>query len=226
MGGVGALARRAAHVDDVPGEPAPVPPPPPAQPPAAAPAAPTPFRARFRTELVRHPWRLAGAVTATLGVMAGLASIPASSAEAPAPVRPAAVGRRAVPPTPTPGDRAAYHGLARRAAADVCPGLPPSVLSAIAEVESRLGLDTSVSTAGARGPMQFLPATFDAYASDGNEDGRAEVDHPVDAVYTAARYLCANGGADPARLRGAIWNYNRSPSYVRRVLTMAGVHSV
>jgi hypothetical protein len=45
--------------------------------------------------------------------------------------------------------------------------------------------------------------------------------NPVDAVHGAARLLCANGGADPARLPSAVWNYNHSDDYVRRVIALS-----
>lgn len=102
-----------------------------------------------------------------------------------------------------------------------CPGLPASVLFAISAVESDHGRDKRVSRAGARGPMQFLPATWRAYAVDGDGDGRRDIMNAADAVHTAARHLCVNGGADPRRLRRAVWNYNHSKSYVDRVLSLA-----
>jgi hypothetical protein len=43
----------------------------------------------------------------------------------------------------------------------------------------------------------------------------------VDAIHGAARFLCANGGADPERLPSALWNYNHSDEYVRQVLAVA-----
>ena len=44
------------------------------------------------------------------------------------------------------------------------------------------------------GPMQFLPSTFAHYAVDGDHDGLLDIMSPGDAIFTAARYLCANGG--------------------------------
>lgn len=108
-------------------------------------------------------------------------------------------------------------------AAETCPGLPAPVLVAIAQVESNHGRYPGVSEAGARGPMQFLPATWREYAVDGDGDGRADIHNAPDAVHTAARHLCANGGADPARLRRAIWNYNHSGRYVNTVMRLAGL---
>lgn len=123
-------------------------------------------------------------------------------------------------PTPVPGDGTTWFPVARQAAA-TCPGLPSSILVAIGHVESKLGLDTGVSAAGALGPMQFLPSTWAAYAADGDGDGRTDVMNPADAVHGAARLLCANGGADPERLASALWNYNHSDDYVRLVLALS-----
>lgn len=69
--------------------------------------------------------------------------------------------------------------------------------------------------------MQFLTATWRAYAVDGDGDGRRDITNAADAVHTAARHLCVNGGSDPRRLRRAVWNYNHSKSYVDRVLSLA-----
>jgi membrane-bound lytic murein transglycosylase B len=107
------------------------------------------------------------------------------------------------------------------AAAALCPGLPPGVLAAIAQVETSGGADRRVSTAGAIGPMQFLPGTWKVYGVDGDGDGRADPRDPVDAAYGAARLLCANGGADPHRLAAAVWNFNHSAAYVAEVLRLA-----
>ena len=123
-------------------------------------------------------------------------------------------------PTPMPGDRATWVPTARKAAA-TCPGLPSAVLVAIGHVESSLGLQPWTSSAGAQGPMQFLPSTWAAYGADGDGDGLVDVMNPVDAVHGAARLLCANGGADPDRLASALWNYNHSNDYVRQIMTLA-----
>lgn len=109
-----------------------------------------------------------------------------------------------------------------QAAAKTCPGLPWQVLAAIGQVESHHGQGTMVSAAGALGPMQFLPATFARYATDGNGDGKADIWNPADAIFTAARYLCANGaGQGEAGLHAALWNYNHAEWYVQLVLAIA-----
>jgi membrane-bound lytic murein transglycosylase B len=108
-----------------------------------------------------------------------------------------------------------------QSAARTCPGLPWSVLGAIHAVESRRGNTATISAAGAQGPMQFLPETWAEFGVDGNNDGKADVDNPVDSVFGAAKYLCANGGGDPASLGGAVWNYNHSLEYVDLVLRVS-----
>ena len=107
------------------------------------------------------------------------------------------------------------------AAAPTCPGLAWEVLAGIGKVETNHWRDRAVSSAGAEGPMQFMPATWATYGIDANGDGVADILDPVDAVFSAAHYLCANGAGDPAKLYSALWNYNHSDSYVRLVLSIA-----
>jgi len=112
---------------------------------------------------------------------------------------------------------ALYH-----AAAPTCPGLSWTILAAIGQVETGHGRDLSTSSAGAVGPMQFLPSTFAAVAMDGNHDGRTDINNPADAIFSAARYLCENGaGGDSKSLYNAIWNYNHADWYVQMVLRLA-----
>ena len=114
-------------------------------------------------------------------------------------------------------------------AALTCPGLPWSVLAAIGTVES--GNDTSTlpgvhagaNSAGAEGPMQFEPATFAAYDEPVPPGGvnPPDIYDPVDAVYAAARMLCANGAKGGANLEGAVWAYNHSQAYLDQVFALA-----
>lgn len=196
----------------VPGEPTP---------PKAAPAGDDiGFANRLSAHLVRRPGRLVVACLASVlgpAVVAQATSVTTqAAADAPSAAEPADVGSTA----PVPGERATWLPLARDAAA-TCPGLPSGVLLAIGHVESSLGLRTTTSSAGAMGPMQFLPATWAAYGVDGDGDGTVDIMNPVDAVHGAARLLCANGGADPARLASAVWNYNHSDDYVRHVIALS-----
>ena len=180
---------------------------------------------RFRAEVRRHPGRLAAACLASVaGPLLVLGSAGASSVPASRPPAAAVATTIQEPPVAALGpDAASWMATAREASAAACPGLPPAVLVAIGHVETRLGEGTVPSSAGARGPMQFLPSTWAAYGADGNGDGLADVMNRVDAMHGAARLLCANGGGEPGRLRAALWHYNRSPFYVDEVLRLAGV---
>jgi len=71
------------------------------------------------------------------------------------------------------------------------------------------------------GPMQFLPATFEAWAVDGDEDGVANPHQIDDAVATAANYLCGGPGGSIPDEREALLRYNRSETYVLEVLAYA-----
>ncbi|MEV0662559.1 NlpC/P60 family protein [Actinomadura luteofluorescens] len=104
-------------------------------------------------------------------------------------------------------------------------GIPWNVLAGVGKVETDHGRSTmpGVSSgenyAGAGGPMQFLDATFKAFAVDGNKDGKKDRYDPADAVPTAAAYLKHNGA--PERMRTAIFQYNHSWDYVDLVLDWA-----
>ncbi|MER6828554.1 lytic transglycosylase domain-containing protein [Streptosporangium sp. NPDC000563] len=118
----------------------------------------------------------------------------------------------------TVGRPGSYLELYRKAA-EVCPGLSWTVLAAIGQVESSHGRNNGPSSAGALGPMQFMPATWKAYGVDGDGDGVADIWNPYDAVPGAANYLCANGaGKGGKKLEKAIWFYNHSWSYVAKVM--------
>ena len=200
----------------VPAEPTPV-----AAPPAADDDAGL-FANRLSAQLVRRPGRLVVACLATVLGPAVVSQAGAMTTPSPA-AQP--VGPLDTVTTPVPGERATWVPLARKAAA-TCPGLPSSVLVAIGHIESSLGLQTWTSSAGAMGPMQFLPSTWAAYGVDGDGDGSRDIMNPVDAVHGAARLLCANGGGDPDRLASALWNYNHSDDYVRHVMALSRLVSV
>jgi len=87
------------------------------------------------------------------------------------------------------------------------------VLAAVNFVESGFGKLRSDSTAGAQGPMQFVPGTWRAYGLGG------DVRDPHDAILGAANYLRASGA--PRDYRRALYAYNRSPLYVDAVLRYA-----
>ncbi|MEU0571765.1 lytic transglycosylase domain-containing protein [Nonomuraea sp. NPDC005983] len=107
-----------------------------------------------------------------------------------------------------------------------CPGLSWTVLAAIGQVESGHGRNNGPSSAGALGPMQFMPATWKSYGVDGDGDGKADIWSPYDAVPGAANYLCANGaGQGGEKLRKAIWFYNHSWDYVNKVMGISEAYA-
>jgi hypothetical protein len=124
-------------------------------------------------------------------------------------------------PTPA-GVPANWIQLFQESAAKFCPGLPWTVLAAIAQIESGDGANDGPSSAGAEGPMQFLPSTWAMWGTDGfGPPGTPDIMNPLDAVPSAARLLCASGGGSSATLAGAIFAYNHATWYVDEVLALA-----
>ena len=98
-------------------------------------------------------------------------------------------------------------------------GIPWSVLAAIDKVESNFGQNMGPSSAGAIGWMQFMPDTWARWGTDANADGIADPWNAEDAIYSAARYLAASGGATD--IRSAVFSYNHADWYVDEVLQLA-----
>ena len=92
-------------------------------------------------------------------------------------------------------------------------GVPWAYLAAIHLVETRMGRIRGTSTAGALGPMQFLPTTWELYGAGG------DINDARDAILAAARLLKANGA--PGDMAEALWHYNQSDNYVRAVSEQA-----
>jgi membrane-bound lytic murein transglycosylase B len=92
-------------------------------------------------------------------------------------------------------------------------GVDASYLASINFIESNFGRINGPSSAGAEGPMQFLPSTWTEYGQGGN------INDPHDAILAAARYLQHNGA--PYNMRNAIWHYNNSFDYVDSVEAFA-----
>ena len=90
--------------------------------------------------------------------------------------------------------------------------MPWQYLAAIEFVETKFGRIRGLSTAGADGPMQFLPATWARYGRGDVHDQRAAIDG-------AARYLTANGA--PRDMPDALFHYNPSSDYVKSVTAYA-----
>ncbi|HXD53188.1 MAG TPA: lytic murein transglycosylase [Solirubrobacteraceae bacterium] len=171
----------------------------------------------------KSPQALAAAGAALLGLLA-LATATAVLAGA---------GAAMVGPQAAPGGGAEPSELAR---ADIPPrylalyraagsryGIDWSVLAGIGRVECDHGRDPdpsctqqgAVNAAGAGGPMQFLPATWDVYGVDGDGDGRRDRWDPADAIDAAAYYLRASGA--PGDYPKAIYAYNHDRAYVESV---------
>jgi hypothetical protein len=129
--------------------------------------------------------------------------------------------------TPPKGRPASYLALFQESAAQYCPGLSWTVLAAIGQIESGDGANVGPSSAGALGPMQFLPSTWRTWGIDGFGDtGPPNIMNPLDAVPSAARLLCADGAAGGGQaLRQAIFGYNHATWYVDEVLTLAGEYA-
>ena len=92
-------------------------------------------------------------------------------------------------------------------------GVDASYLAAINFIESNFGRINGPSSAGALGPMQFEPGTWDEYGQGGN------INDPHDAILAAARLLVHNGA--PYNMRNAIYHYNLDFNYVDSVESFA-----
>jgi cell wall-associated NlpC family hydrolase len=101
-------------------------------------------------------------------------------------------------------------------------GIPWEVLAAINKVETNFGQNLGPSSAGAVGWMQFMPSTWARWGIDANGDGVADPNNPVDAIFSAARYLAGCGGQfDITR---AVYCYNHATWYVNEVMGLASVY--
>ncbi|CAN5195658.1 hypothetical protein BH24ACT1_BH24ACT1_13080 [soil metagenome] len=92
-------------------------------------------------------------------------------------------------------------------------GVPWEYLAAVNLTETRMGRIRGLSSAGAQGPMQFIPSTWGAY-------GEGDINDPHDAILSAARYLAANGGGS-GNLANALYRYNPVQWYVNAVTAYA-----
>jgi hypothetical protein len=162
--------------------------------------------------LISAPGAGLAALTSGVRAAAGTGDTIVSLRSQQLPVDPAAAG----------GKPASYLQLFQDSAATYCPGLSWTVLAAIGQIESGDGRNVGPSTAGALGPMQFLPSTWAIWGITAfGETGAPDVMDPYDAVPSAARLLCADGAASTAGLAGAIYSYNHATWYVTEVLALA-----
>jgi hypothetical protein len=141
--------------------------------------------------------------------LAALVAVVATSGPAP---QSGATANRVIPPD---------YLAAYITSAATCPGLRPTLLEAVGSVESGHGANMGPSSAGALGPMQFMPATFAEYAPG---QPREAIMDPAVAIPAAARMLCSDGiGTNPAT---ALAGYGASvtaqaagAAYAAKVLT-------
>ena len=102
--------------------------------------------------------------------------------------------------------------LAHYAEAEALTGIPWYWLAAIHLQETRMGRIQGVSSAGAIGPMQFLPTTWTECCTGDPLVTR-------DAIIGAATYLAQSGG--PADMNAAVYQYNPNDGYVAVVTAYA-----
>jgi len=131
----------------------------------------------------------------------------------------AAATRKAMGTVTALGIPAEYQ-QAYRAAALTCPGMTWTLLAGVGQVETGHGRNNHMSSAGAIGPMQFMPRTFASYGVDGDHDGVLDAWDPEDAIFSAAHYLCVSGaeGGSAAGVHAALLAYNHAEWYVDLVL--------
>ncbi|HEX2213167.1 MAG TPA: lytic transglycosylase domain-containing protein [Mycobacterium sp.] len=115
-----------------------------------------------------------------------------------------------IEPPPPADELLAFYRKAQDAT-----GVDWTFLAAINLIETAFGRIVGTSTAGAQGPMQFMPSTFAAYGEGG------DIRSPHDSIMAAGRHLAANGFGDDRRR--ALYRYNNSDRYVDAVSDYAAV---
>jgi membrane-bound lytic murein transglycosylase B len=99
--------------------------------------------------------------------------------------------------------------------AEAATGVGWNYLAAIHLIETGFGRIAGTSSAGAQGPMQFLPSTFAEYGDGG------DIHSLHDSIMAAGRHLAANGFAEDRD--HAVFRYNTSNRYVQAVNDYAAV---
>ncbi len=144
-----------------------------------------------------------------IGILAGSCAIAAAPVPSPAPIGD-------IPP--------AYLVLYEQAAERF--GIQWQVLAGVGRVETDHGrgdANCAPNAAGARGPMQFEPATF-AEAARMAGISSPNICDPADAIFAAAALLAHDGA--PANWQAALLAYNLDPAYPDEVMTWANSYAV
>lgn len=129
---------------------------------------------------------------------------------------------------PAVADIPGEYAAAYRSAAGACPGLDWALLAGIGKVETNhgrlkvAGVRSGANSAGAKGPMQFLPDTFES-VRDKHPDVGGDIYDPADAVPAAAHYLCDSGLRSGSEYQ-AIYAYNHAGWYVAKVQAQAAAY--
>jgi transglycosylase-like protein with SLT domain len=143
------------------------------------------------------PWLrpvVRGAAEAGAAISAGIGRVPNDDA----------LEMRTGPPLPPDVLLRHYRAAERRF------GVPWTLLAAVHFMETKFGRVVSPSWAGAQGPMQFLPSTWEAFGLGG------DIHDTRDAILGAANYLRATGA--PEDMPAALWAYNPVEYYRQAVL--------
>lgn len=103
--------------------------------------------------------------------------------------------------------------------------IPWTVLAAIHRNETRFGTTQIFSSAGAEGPMQFMPKTFQYYGVTApGRVGPPDINNVSDAIYSCAHMLKQEGyRQNPFE---ALYMYNHSSTYVHTIEQWAQRYSV
>jgi hypothetical protein len=177
---------------------------------------PVPFMAEKGAPLDGRPMAPTATPAGTAGSAADPVTTSAGSFELPGPGEPR-LNSLTNPALPIPPDiKALYVAAAERYE------LPWTLLAGIGMAETAHGRIRAISSAGAQGLMQFMPATWKVYGVDGNGDRQADILSDADSTMSAANYLTATGVHNgPDGVRDSLFAYNRAHWYVNDVLHYA-----
>ncbi|MDZ4826959.1 MAG: lytic transglycosylase domain-containing protein, partial [Actinomycetota bacterium] len=143
-----------------------------------------------------------------------IAPIVTANAGAAAELTPLTDPRPEFPPWTIRPPRPRTELLALYREAEAASDIPWQYIASIHLIESRLGRIVGPSTAGALGPMQFIPSSWEAFGEGG------DIYSDRDSILAAGRYLADAGGA-PGNMDGALFAYNHSDHYVAAVRAYA-----